>query len=262
MYSGSLNVSGGGSHLKRKKTQKARRTSRVHSDAESVAGLGPSLSVRAYARRLIYHVRRIIFGISESYDPDLDELDLQAPRYVPASLDILTKTTRFSRREIQLIYRSFKQECPTGIVTAEKFRELYSQFFPLGDASYFARQIFQLMDQDMDGSVTFEEYLVVMSMLSRGSLDEKVQWVFNLYDSNGEGQLTAEKLTDVAVSVYEMLGSYTDPPWINETTIKDHVARVFSKMDTNQDGIVTFTEFKEFCITVSIREARLRGAPL
>ncbi|GAV05555.1 hypothetical protein RvY_15664-10 [Ramazzottius varieornatus] len=117
------------------------------------------------------------------------------------------------------------------------------------DASYFARQIFQLMDQDMDGSVTFEEYLVVMSMLSRGSLDEKVQWVFNLYDSNGEGQLTAEKLTDVAVSVYEMLGSYTDPPWINETTIKDHVARVFSKMDTNQDGIVTFTEFKEFCIT-------------
>ncbi|GAV05547.1 hypothetical protein RvY_15664-6 [Ramazzottius varieornatus] len=194
--------------------------------------------------------------------PDLDELDLQAPRYVPASLDILTKTTRFSRREIQLIYRSFKQECPTGIVTAEKFRELYSQFFPLGDASYFARQIFQLMDQDMDGSVTFEEYLVVMSMLSRGSLDEKVQWVFNLYDSNGEGQLTAEKLTDVAVSVYEMLGSYTDPPWINETTIKDHVARVFSKMDTNQDGIVTFTEFKEFCITVSIREARLRGAPL
>ncbi|GAV05552.1 hypothetical protein RvY_15664-4 [Ramazzottius varieornatus] len=195
-------------------------------------------------------------------DPDLDELDLQAPRYVPASLDILTKTTRFSRREIQLIYRSFKQECPTGIVTAEKFRELYSQFFPLGDASYFARQIFQLMDQDMDGSVTFEEYLVVMSMLSRGSLDEKVQWVFNLYDSNGEGQLTAEKLTDVAVSVYEMLGSYTDPPWINETTIKDHVARVFSKMDTNQDGIVTFTEFKEFCITVSIREARLRGAPL
>ena len=62
---------------------------------------------------------------------------------------------------------------------------------------YFARQIFQLMDQDMDRSLTFEEYLVVMSMLSWGSLDEKLQWVFNLYDSNGDGQLTTDKLTDV-----------------------------------------------------------------
>ena len=84
------------------------------------------------------------------------------------------------------------------------------------------------MDQDMDGSVTFEEYLVVMSMLSRGSLDEKLQWVFNLYDSNGDGQLTTDKLTIVATSVYEMLGSCTNPPWIQDNTIEDHVTRVFS----------------------------------
>ena len=96
------------------------------------------------------------------------------------------------------------------------------------DASYFARQLFQLMDQDMDRSLTFEEYLVVMSMLSWGSLDEKLQWVFNLYDSNGDGQLTTDKLTNVATSVYEMLGSYTDPPWIQDDTIKDHVTRIFS----------------------------------
>ena len=130
------------------------------------------------------------------------------------------------------------------------------------------------MDQDMDGSVTFEEYLVVMSMLSRGSLDEKLQWVFNLYDSNGDGQLTTDKLTIVATSVYEMLGSYTDPPWIRDNTIKAHVTRVFSvrtkkncvltdqfhphklsiffKMDSNKDGILTFTEFKEYCVNVSI----------
>ena len=125
----------------------------------------------------------------------------------------------------------------------------------------------------MDGSVTFEEYLVVMSTLSRGSLDEKLQWVFNLYDSNGDGQLTTDKLTIVATSVYEMLGSCTNPPWIQDNTIEDHVIRVFSvstkknvfsricfilknfllsqKMDSNKDGIVTFTEFKEFCVNVS-----------
>lgn len=65
-------------------------------------------------------------------DPDLEDLDQNVSRYNPASLELLVQTTRFSRRELQLIYRAFKQECPTGIVSSEKFRELYCQFFPLG----------------------------------------------------------------------------------------------------------------------------------
>ena len=94
------------------------------------------------------------------------------------------------------------------------------------DATIFAKQIFQMMDQDLDGNVSFEEFLVVMSILSRGSLDEKLQWVFNLYDLNGDGFLTVETMSEIGLSIYDMLGKYTEPP-IQESTVKEHVSRVF-----------------------------------
>lgn len=30
------------------------------------------------------------------------------------------------------MYRGFKQECPSGIVNEQSFKEIYSQFFPQG----------------------------------------------------------------------------------------------------------------------------------
>ncbi|XP_055341227.1 calsenilin-like isoform X5 [Paramacrobiotus metropolitanus] len=193
-------------------------------------------------------IRNVLSSLSSfRKNPDLEDLDLHVSRYMPTSLDALTKSTKFSRKELQFIYRSFKQDCPTGIVTAEKFKELYAQFFPLGDATLFAKQVFQCMDHDMDGNVNFEEFVVMMSVLSRGSLDEKLQWIFNLYDVNGDGQVTLEAMLTIGTSIYDLLGKHSEPP-IYENSVKDHISKIFTKMDLNQDGIVTFDEFKNVCI--------------
>ncbi|CAF4869402.1 unnamed protein product, partial [Rotaria magnacalcarata] len=56
-------------------------------------------------------------------------------RYKPRSLDELTTRTKFSKKEIQLIYQGFKQECPSGIVNEETFKHIYGQFFPFADTS-------------------------------------------------------------------------------------------------------------------------------
>lgn len=46
------------------------------------------------------------FGVSEE---DIDELNIHVVRYRPEELSKLTKTTKFNKKEIQLIYRGFKQ---------------------------------------------------------------------------------------------------------------------------------------------------------
>lgn len=56
-------------------------------------------------------------------------------RHRPEELNTLAATTRFTRKEIQLIYRGFKQECPTGLVDEEAFKHIFSQFFPQGGES-------------------------------------------------------------------------------------------------------------------------------
>ncbi|XP_025093480.1 Kv channel-interacting protein 4-like isoform X6 [Pomacea canaliculata] len=181
---------------------------------------------------------------------DIDDLEMQVVRYKPEGLDTLCRNTKFSRKELQIMYRGFKQECPTGIVNEETFKDIYAQFFPQGgkcaDASAYAHYVFNTFDHDHNGSISFEEFVMGLSVLSRGSLQERLQWAFSLYDINGDGIITKDEMLDIVTAIYEMMGRYTEPA-IDENTAKEHVERVFQKMDLNRDGVISVEEFMDTC---------------
>lgn len=43
---------------------------------------------------------------------------------------------RFNQSEMKRLYRIFKSECPSGLITEEVFHNIFSKFFPLGAESY------------------------------------------------------------------------------------------------------------------------------
>ena len=43
------------------------------------------------------------------------------------------------------LYRIFKSECPSGLITEEVFHNIFSKFFPLGAESYSGKQATVLM---------------------------------------------------------------------------------------------------------------------
>lgn len=57
-------------------------------------------------------------------------------------------------------------------------------------------------------------------------MQEKLQWVFGLYDLNGDGLITKTEMIDVVTSIYEMLGRSTQPA-VDETSAKEHVEKIF-----------------------------------
>ncbi|XP_074642598.1 A-type potassium channel modulatory protein KCNIP1-like isoform X2 [Tubulanus polymorphus] len=177
---------------------------------------------------------------------ELDDLEMQVVRYKPEGLEQLCRNTKFTKKELQIMYRGFKQECPTGIVNEESFKEIYSQFFPQGDASAYAHYVFNTFDQDHNGSITFEEFVQGLSVLSRGSLQEKLLWAFNLYDINGDGIITKDEMLDIVSAIYDMMGRFAEP-CVDENTAREHVERVFQKMDLNQDGVISMDEFMDSC---------------
>ncbi|CAG5127504.1 unnamed protein product, partial [Candidula unifasciata] len=137
-------------------------------------------------------------------------------------------------------------ECPTGIVNEETFKEIYAQFFPQGDATAYAHYVFNTFDHDHNGSISFEEFVMGLSVLSRGTFQERLQWAFSLYDVNGDGIITKEEMLDIVTAIYEMMGRYTEPS-IDSTTAREHVERVFQKMDVNRDGVISVEEFMDTC---------------
>ncbi|KAL7876055.1 hypothetical protein AOLI_G00110180 [Acnodon oligacanthus] len=175
-----------------------------------------------------------------------DELELSAVRHRPEGLEQLEAQTRFSRKELQILYRGFKNECPSGVVNEDTFKDIYSQFFPQGDASTYAHFLFNAFDTDHDGSVSFEDFVMGLSILLRGTVQEKLNWAFNLYDINKDGYITKEEMLDIMKAIYNMMGKCTYPI-LKEETPRQHVEIFFQKMDKNKDGVVTIDEFIDCC---------------
>lgn len=198
---------------------------------------------------------KILSGGDNLGESDTDENHLhnseyeeeQTPRYRPDSLASLCRATRFTEAELKRIYRGFKAECPTGVVREDTFKCIYSQFFPQGaNTSQYAHYVFNTLDQDHSGLLSFEDFVTGLSILSRGSIDEKLRWTFSLYDINGDGCITREEMTDIVTAVYELMGKFSDPN-LDHEGVRQKVDRMFQKMDGNRDGVVTLSEFLEAC---------------
>nr|NP_001188578.1 uncharacterized protein Dmel_CG44422, isoform B [Drosophila melanogaster]ADV37660.1 uncharacterized protein Dmel_CG44422, isoform B [Drosophila melanogaster] len=201
---------------------------------------------RPLHRRLITYLRNLFQGSTTQNDSELEEFETPA-RYRPDSLSALSRATRFTEDEIKRIYRGFKAECPTGVVKEDTFKVIYSQFFPQGaNPTLYAHYVFNTLDQDHSGIVSFEDFVQGLSILSRGSVEEKLRWTFSLYDINGDGFITREEMTDIVTAIYELMGRLPDE-CPEEEKIKGKVEQIFQKMDTNRDGVVTLEEFLEAC---------------
>lgn len=60
------------------------------------------------------------------------------------------------------------------------------------DATTYAHFLFNAFDIDRNGSIRFEDFVIGLSVLLRGSITEKLNWAFNLYDINKDGYITKE----------------------------------------------------------------------
>ncbi|XP_031947805.1 calsenilin isoform X3 [Corvus moneduloides] len=135
------------------------------------------------------------FGILEPISvEDSSDADVELPsiRHQPEGLEQLLARTNFTKTELQSLYRGFKNECPSGLVDEETFTLIYSRFFPQGDASSYAHFLFDAFDADRNGALCFQDFAVGLSVLLRGTEQQKLKWTFDLYDVNKDGYVTKE----------------------------------------------------------------------
>lgn len=67
-----------------------------------------------------------------------------------------------------------------------------------------------------------------LSLVSRGSIQEKLKWAFKLYDINKDGKVTRKELTEILCSIYALLGRRpTSAAAHDEEQLTQHVDRIF-----------------------------------
>lgn len=136
-------------------------------------------------------------------------------KLAPRTLAELRDQTNFTVEEIQDWYKEFKSKWPKGVLTSEEFKKEYSTFFPLGDASEFAKHVFRVFDQNSDGKLDFREFVCGFSVVLRGRMEDKLKLSFQMYDINGNGFISREEMSEVlAVSTVAMFLFFPRFLWI------------------------------------------------
>ena len=71
-----------------------------------------------------------------------------------------------------------------------------------------------------------QNFISGLSILVRGTLEEKLRWAFTLYDQDRDGFISREEMEDVVGSVFDLMG-HTGDPVKEEALISERVDLIF-----------------------------------
>ncbi|CAG8495885.1 10396_t:CDS:2 [Acaulospora colombiana] len=220
----------------------------------------------------------------------------------------LQKRTHFDQVELEALYDQFRSLATVtegeGGIDKGTFEQCLG---PLSvERNLVTERIFQFFDQDGDDIINFNELVVGLSILCKGNLEEKIEYVFRGYDLNGDGFISRDELQQIFKAYFhistelvrdvvkameeEMLENYDSKPsqsvatafhaaipsenyiqytnqksqteedndtitWQEKTpvveclgqdAIEEIVEKIFTSIDTNSRGYISYDEFKEY----------------
>merc|ERR1712150_11961 len=106
------------------------------------------------------------------------------------------------KRELKQWYADFIKDCPSGRLNKEQFNDLYGKIYISPSSNQQKTDhIFRTLDRNHDKTVCFKELMAALSLSKRGPMRQKIEWLFDIYDVDGNGRITLTELTDVVRSM-------------------------------------------------------------
>jgi len=158
-------------------------------------------------------------------------------------LDKLHASTHFDQKELKAMFKQFKKETPSGIINKDEFREVMKQ---MGVLDLFLQDlIFNVFDDNKDGSINFQEFVTALSVMTRGDPNEKLEFAFSMYDLDGNGFIDKEEMQQIMEAFYKLVGPLVTFSGKKYESPQQLVDEFFDTMDANGDGKISIEEYKE-----------------
>jgi len=191
-------------------------------------------------------------------------------------INSFSKITHFSDVEVGNLYKVFKEiSQPSLKVNHEVFQKCLAGleqygFVPPNDP-LFSAKLFDLFDTNRDGVVDLQEFVCGLSILCKGTAEEKLQLSFKSYDINNDGFISREEMFSLFKSAWlsgfktlslQHGGDDILPEQLDEfssTMAKNFATSAFEALDTDHNGKLTIDEFTKFALASPKITATLNG---
>lgn len=139
--------------------------------------------------------------------------------------------------ELENLRAHFRRICANGEnATLSEFEEVLKAM-KMDSLIPLAPRVFDLFDNNRDGTVDMREILCGLSSIKNSRGDDALQLCFQMYDTDRSGCISKEELASMLRALPEdcLPADIAEPGKLDE---------IFDQMDVNNDGKVTFDEFK------------------
>lgn len=93
---------------------------------------------------------------------------------------------------------------------------------------------------DHSGSIDFSEFLLAFNIRSKGQLEERLSWTFNLYDLDNNGHIDKKELKKMFEVLFTMLNIDKKDERYN---VEKRAGEVIKKFDISGDKKLSHDEF-------------------
>jgi len=158
-------------------------------------------------------------------------------------LESLRQHTHFDSKELKAMFKQFKKETPAGSINKEEFKEVMKQMGV--EDSFLQDLIFNVFDENKDGTINFQEFVTALSVMTRGDPQEKLEFAFSMYDLDGNGFIDKEEMGQIMESFYKLVGPLVTFSGKKYDSPQQLVDEFFDLMDANGDGKISLQEYKD-----------------
>ncbi|KAG5311935.1 NOX5 oxidase, partial [Pseudoatta argentina] len=142
----------------------------------------------------------------------------------------------FDKENLEWLEKIFKQTVGNeGEICREEFKTIVTSKNP-----FFTERVFQIFDKDNSGTISLQEFLDAMHQFAGKSMNDKIRFLFKVYDIDGDGLIQLRELEHVMRACMEENGMKFSDEQIEDLTIA-----LFEEADQDNRGAITFEGLKK-----------------
>lgn len=106
--------------------------------------------------------------------------------------------------------------------------------------SLFVKQMFNCVDKDKNGRISFQEFLDTVVMFSRGKTEDKLRVIFDMCDDRGDGLIDKQELVRMLRSLVDIAKTNS----LDEKSVMNLINGMFESVGLQDTNRLTWDDFK------------------